>query len=301
VLPSGSGRYDSAMLKVAIRRLVPVRLRADLFRMRRLGLAKHVAYRRLERRARRRQVPMAGAPFDIGAPRPIVLPASTVHTVRSHWVDYGHAIKELDAFRRLAPGHRVLFDVGAAEGIFSAAFCALTDGSAWAFEPSPTMFRRLSELRSVNPGFDIRLHHTALGATAGVVLAREYTDGQFSAAGVGEGATREMPVAALDEFVLAHGTAPDFMKIDVEGMELAVVIGGRETLSEHVRTVVLEVHYDALAQRGEAMEDLERALWGAGFRLRNLDLDEIPSLRAYAEREPEVIPGYTIVIARKER
>jgi len=287
------------MLRTAVRRLVPAPVRAELFRVRRLGPSKYVAYTRLERRERRRQVPMAGAPFDIGAPTPIVLHASTVHTVRSHWVDYGHAIKELEAFRRLAPDHRLLFDVGAAEGIFSAAFCALTGRPAWAFEPSPVMFRRLSELLSMNPALDIRAHHTALGATAGVVRAREYTDGQFSAAGVGEGDTHEMRVATLDDFVRAHGTAPDFMKIDVEGMELAVVTGGRETLSEHVRTLVLEVHYDALAQRGEAMEDLERALREMGFGLWTLDFAEIPSLRAYAASEPEMVPGYTIVIARK--
>jgi FkbM family methyltransferase len=289
------------MLKAVIRRLVPVRVRAELFRLRRLGPSKYAAYTRLERRERRRQVPIAGAPFDIGAPTPIVLHVSTVHTVRSHWVDYGHAIKELYAFRRLAPEHRVLFDVGAAEGIFSAAFCALTGRPAWAFEPSPVMFGRLSELRRMNPTLDIRAHHIALGATAGMVRARAYTDGQFSAAGVGDDDGHEMPVASLDEFVRAHGTAPDFMKIDVEGMELAVVTGGRETLSEHVRTVVLEVHYDALRQRGEAMEDLEGALRDMRFGLWDLDFEEIPTLRAYAATEPEMVPGYTIVIARKRR
>ena len=289
------------MLKASVRSLVPAPARAELFRVRCLGASKYVAYKRLERRARRRQVPAAGEPFDVGAPTPIILHASTVHAVRSHWVEYGHPIKELMAFQRLAPEHRVLFDVGAAEGIFSAAFCALTGRPAWAFEPSPAMFQRLSDLRSSNPGLGINAHRVALGAEEGVVLAREYTDGQFSAAGVSEGDTQEMPVTTLDEFVRAHGTAPDLLKIDVEGMELAVVTGGRETLTEHVRTVVLEVHYDALAQRGETMEELERALRGAGFGLLSLDFDEIPSLATYAASEPEIIPGYTIVIARKRR
>jgi FkbM family methyltransferase len=287
------------MLKAAIKPLIPVRARSELFRLRRLGVFKYIEYTRLERAERRKPTPLPGKRFDIGAQSPIILHASTIPTVRSHWIDYGHAIKEFKAFKRLAPDHQVLFDVGAAEGIFSAAFCALTGRTAWAFEPSPVMFQRLSDLRALNPDLRILSFNTALGETVGRLRAREYTDGQFSAVGVQDRDEHDMPVATLDAVVEAHGTAPDLLKIDVEGMELAVLAGARETLKTSVKTMIIEVHYDALAERGETVEDLERTLAETGFGVWSLDFERITNLRTYVASEPEMIPGYTIVIARR--
>jgi FkbM family methyltransferase len=214
-------------------------------------------------------------------------------------MDSGHGIKELRAFRHLAPRHRVLFDVGAAEGIFSAAFCAMTGGLSKAFEPSPVMFRRLLDLRAVNRDLDIRAINTALGDTPGMLRARPYSDGQFSAVGDAGDDWSEMSVATLDDVVREDGTAPDLVKVDVEGMELAVVRGGSQTLATSVRTIFLEVHYDAMAQRGESPQDLQGALADLGFRLWSLDLVPIPDLAAYLGREREMVPGYAIVIGRK--
>src|SRR4051794_15158446 len=106
-----------------VRGLVPVPLREELYRARRLGLRKYLHYASVKRTARTRTPPKATGPFDIGAPVPIVLDESTVHTVTSHWVKAAQAIKELRAFRKLAPMHACFVDIGAAEGIFSAAFC----------------------------------------------------------------------------------------------------------------------------------------------------------------------------------
>jgi FkbM family methyltransferase len=228
-----------------------------------------------------------------------VLHDSTVHAVRSHWVDHGHSIRELAAFRRVAPEHARLFDVGAAEGIFSAAFCALTGRPAWAFEPSPEMFRRLGHLRAANPQLDIRPLHMALGEQAERRPVRQYSDGQYSAVGVTPSDRAEMDVTTLDAVVETHGAAPDLLKIDVEGMELAVLKGARETLAADVRTIVLEVHYDALAQRGETVGELEDVLADAGLELWSLGFERIPALGRYVRRERELIPGYTIVLARR--
>jgi FkbM family methyltransferase len=287
------------MLKSAIKPLVPARARFELFRLRRLGPAKYREYTRLERAARRVGGPSAGRPFDIGGRDPIVLHDSTVHAVRSHWVDYGHSIKELAAFKRLAPEHARLFDVGAAEGIFSAAFCVLTGRASWAFEPSPEMFRRLGHLRAVNPQLDIRPFHIALGERPERRAVRQYPDGQYSAVGVTPRDRAQMDVTTLDAVVEAHGVAPDLLKIDVEGMELAVLKGARATLAAHVRTIVLEVHYDALAERGETLGELGGVLADASFELWSLRFEPIPDLGRYVRRERELTPGYTIVLARR--
>ena len=282
-----------------LKKAIPPVLREKRYKLRRLGPARYAAYQRLERSARRKPLPAAGEPFDLrgGA---IVLHASTVHAVRSHWVDYGHGIEELNAFRRLAPEHDLFIDIGAAEGIFSGAFCALTGKPAWAFEPSPEMFERLTQMCLVNPGFSITRTNVALGAIAGTRQVKQYPDGQFS--GVGAPLAAEgMTVATLDEFADAHGLHPDFAKIDVEGMELDVLRGGERTLRRYVQTILLEVHYDMLHEGGQSMEQLQVVLDGYGFGLESLSGTAIDDLSEYARENPEQQPGYTIIVCRKSR
>lgn len=281
-----------------VKQLIPSRLREARFGLKRVGPARFVRYRRLERVARRRPAPRAGEPFDIGGAT-IVLHASTVRSVLSHWVEYGHGIQELHAFKRLAPGHRLLLDIGAAEGIYAAAFCSLTGQRAWAFEPSPQMFDRLQQLCRLNPDLSIEATNIALGASAGERSVRQYADGQFSAVGAPPGERDVMAVATLDAFVADHGLQPDMIKLDVEGMELDVLRGGQRTFREAVRTIVLEAHYELLGQLGHSMADLQAVLEDYGFRLESLDGARVDDLAGYARAHPELLPGYTIIVGRK--
>ncbi len=174
------------------RRILPTWLYAELHKQRRLGPKRYVQYTWLEQRQRRKPPPRAGAPFDICAPVPIMLHDSTVHGVRSHWVTSGQGIRELRAFRRIAPGHSMFLDIGAGAGIFSAAFCALTGNQACAFEPSPTMFGRLTALIDLNPSFKIAPFNLALGAVSGTQPVSSYADSQFRGIHEDERATETM-------------------------------------------------------------------------------------------------------------
>lgn len=281
-----------------LKKAIPTRLREARYKLKRLGPARFARYRRLERVERRKPPPRGGQPFDIGGGA-IVLHASTVHSVRSHWVEYGHGIQELHAFQRLAPGHRLMLDVGAAEGIYSAAFCSLTGRCAWAFEPSPEMFGRLEDLRCLNPNLAIDATNIALGASVGQRSVRQYTDGQFSGVGAAPGEHDIMSVTTLDAFIEGHGLEPDFAKIDVEGMELDVLRGGERTFRGTVRTIVLAEHYELLAQLGQSLAELQALLENYGFQLEALDGARVEDLAGYTRAQPELLPGYTIIVCRK--
>lgn len=287
------GRVETVTKRV-LRRVVPASGREFIHRIRRVGLRKAVAYRRLEHGRPR---PVAGEPFGLGDGHAFVVPESVVHAVASHWTDYGHSIRELEAFKRIRRGCSTFLDIGAAEGIFSAAFCALGSGTAWAFEPSPVMQERLQEVRAANPGLDIRLQEVALGESAGSLAVRRYSDGQFSAAG--EGKQSSMAVTTLDGFAREHGVRPDLVKIDVEGMELAVLRGAGDALAE-VKHILLEVHYGLFSPREQQTAELQRLVESLGLRLFTLEGRTIPDLHRYTEAEPEVIPGYTIVVCSRD-
>ncbi len=59
---------------------------------------------------------------------------------------------------------------------------------------------------------------------------------------------RQVDLVTLDTYTTDHSLAPDFLKIDVEGCELDVLLGARKIL-RHVRSLMVEVtyHHEAVA------------------------------------------------------
>jgi FkbM family methyltransferase len=265
--------------------------------VRRLGPRRYLRDAGLEYRQRLSRSVRAGEPFDIGATQPIVLHETTLPGVRSHWMASGQGIRELRAFKRIAPGHSTFLDVGAGSGLFAAAFCALTGGRAWAFEPSPIKFAELQALAAVNPSFDIAASQLALGASNGTCGARR--DGKLFRgvlrAPDGSDATDTMQVETLDGFVERLRITPTMAKVDVDGMELAVLRGGERTFREHVRALALEVHATWLPA-GESVEDVERAVCAAGFRIVTTEFKPIRSLARFVEIERGMHPGVVNVV-----
>jgi FkbM family methyltransferase len=242
-------------------------------------------------------VPRVDVPFDIGAPVPIILHESTIQAVRSHWVDAGQGMRELAAFRRVAPGYSTFLDIGAAQGIFSAAFCALTGGHAYAFEPSPSMFDELAALISVNPEFTTVPLKIALGAVAGVQGVQP-NGAQFRGVDSAEAITEMMTVETLDSFVGRNELTPDFIKIDVEGMELEVLRGGAETFNRSVDVIMLEIH-PGMLMRGEPVSDIQVLLDSFGFKLLTLDFAPISDLASHLGSGRRLLSPATNIVCAK--
>ncbi|HEY4452198.1 MAG TPA: FkbM family methyltransferase [Solirubrobacteraceae bacterium] len=271
-------------------------MRDEIYRLRVLGAGDY-ARNKWRHASGRAPVPRANVPFDIGAPVSIVLHESTLKAVRSHWVDHGQEMRELDAFRRLAPGHSTFLDIGAAQGIFSAAFCALTGGDAYAFEPSPSMFEELTALSGLNPQFHTTCLKFALGSVAGTQQAESH-GAQLRGVELGDGDSDRMVVETLDDFAGHRALSPDFVKIDVEGMELEVLRGGAETFSRLVEAIMLEVHPEML-MRGEAVSDVQALLERFGFKLFTLDFAPIASLASHMAGGRRLAPPSTNIVCAK--
>src|SRR5207248_9774412 len=67
-----------------------------------------------------------------------------------------------------------------------------------------------------------------------------------------------VPVVTIDGFCAREGIDPDFIKIDVEGWELAVLCGARETIRRRGRALALfvEMHPSAWPLLGTSRERL---------------------------------------------
>jgi FkbM family methyltransferase len=176
----------------------------------------------------------------------------------------------LDAY----PGGDLL-DVGAFHGWYSVLLApkAGAGDRFVSFEPNP---EALPMLRSVLA--DVHRHFPAVEMT---VIPEPVGDGRavsvswpmgaaghprFGEADAGEAGTS----LTIDTFVERHGLRPGLVKIDVEGAELSVLHGMRDTLAHHRPALLLEIHPDWQPEGVDAA-DVEAFVRDAGYDGRTFD------------------------------
>jgi len=176
----------------------------------------------------------------------------------------------------LRPGDGAI-DGGANFGVYTFLFSRLVGaaGEVHAFEPVPLTFRALRDavrrLRLPN----VRLHPVALSdrAGAGEMKSPAQAGGganlykSFLAEGGKEGRPgRAFPVrlVTLDDALPPSARPVRFVKIDVEGHELALIRGARRTLEAHRPALLIEVSRDPDDPESTGAE-LFRILEGLGY------------------------------------
>ncbi|MDB4303306.1 FkbM family methyltransferase [Desulfosarcina sp.] len=132
-------------------------------------------------------------------------------------------------------------DVGANVGLFAASLFGMFQKFV-CFEPSPTSFGALAENCALNPDVECELHHVGVGDEKGDLFFLE--ESEFSTCGRfveqdGEYTTK-IPVDTLDH-ILSNRYDSLIMKIDVEGFEEKVFLGGDQLFtSQRVKLVMFE-------------------------------------------------------------
>lgn len=177
--------------------------------------------------------------------------------------------------RFLQPGMTFL-DAGAHEGLYAlfASRCVGSTGLVLAFEPSAREFARLEGNVALNGLENVRLFRTALAdrdATGDLLIAGPEHSGQnrlgeFSGRNPAEQPREHVPVRRLDG-LLAEGLLArlDFLKIDVEGAEAALLSGAEATLRRFRPLLLVEIH-EALRNRGSAGAETLLLLNSLGYR-----------------------------------
>lgn len=144
----------------------------------------------------------------------------------------------------------VVFDIGAHIGYFTVLMSqAVGDsGRVFAFEPRPLNQRFLRRHISVNGCTNVEVLNVSVGDRSGPARLETRTGtgtGHVSATG-----NIEVAMVSVDSLVdSGRLPAPTFLKIDVEGGEMAVLQGALHTLERHRPRMVLATHGDEIDQR----------------------------------------------------
>lgn len=187
--------------------------------------------------------------------------------------------------RLCLPGSTVL-DIGANIGAhtFHLAKKVGETGRVIAFEPTTYAFTKLYRNMLLNNFNNVRLERMALSDTSGVMELA------FNSSWRSEGSElppvqEAMLLMTLDEYMRRYAVGRvDLIKLDVDGYEVKILRGGKETIAKYRPHIVTELCAYALQQQGETVMNLLHFLSALGYRFFGEQtyelLEDLPSIAA---------------------
>jgi FkbM family methyltransferase len=188
------------------------------------------------------------------------------------------------------PTIHTLVDVGANHGRWTeSALTCVSPETAVLLEPEPNAFQTLTS--KFQGRSNVRLHNTVAGETPGVIdFHVTASDDLSSVLTPNESLTRtlgdhssvqakiERDVRPLDD-LLDDLVEISFLKVDVQGFELPVLRGAKETLKK-TRFLLIEMNYFTKYEGGSDFTAVHQHLTDAGFQLRDFSEPAVVNGRA---------------------
>lgn len=191
--------------------------------------------------------------------------------------------KSLLYFMRLLGSGDVCLDIGANIGALtlSMAHRVGPSGRVIAFEPGPLLFNRLLENLSFSHIRNVEAHQFGLSDESGMLYWRlETGDNSGNAMLSARDGEVVVRVERLDDCASVTSlTRLDFIKIDVEGMELQVITGGLKTIQRHLPTMLMETLLTGRPEDDQKIELLLDTLSNLGYESWEIDVPEKDLLR----------------------
>ena len=170
----------------------------------------------------------------------------------------------------LKPDH-VCFDVGANVGYFTLLMASrVTAGEIHSFEPIPFCYHMLSCSIHLNGFANVITNNCAVGEIDGEATFYISGDSAFSSM-IPHAEARRLTVAvtSIDKYVRSRNIKKiDFLKIDVEGAELQVVLGATELLADQVRRpglIMMEIGIDGAGKISDSSIEVIRFMRNHGY------------------------------------
>jgi len=185
---------------------------------------------------------------------------------------------------------KTVYDVGGFVGILTLFFAkSVGNGRVVTFEPNPENYERICE--------HVRMNHSTNVEVIKVGIGRERTVGVlwFNPAYPAQGSFRqsiqkrimrdrtsksiETVVDSIDNQIALNSLPkPDFVKIDVEGLEFDVLLGMAETIKQYGPSIYVELHSAGGIEKAENAYEVVRLLEGYRYSLYHVESGKAISL-----------------------
>ena len=171
-----------------------------------------------------------------------------------------------------------IYDVGAFHGLLTLFFASRAKAVV-CFEPNTQNRKRLMENLTLNRIENVEVRKVGVGSrceTRGMVWGPLMPGGASVDGKTVEGLLRvgvetvveEITIVTLDEEIFqASLSAPDFIKIDIEGWEIEALRGARKTLEVYKPTLFLEMHGETMREKRRKVAEIVAFLWELDYRL----------------------------------
>ncbi len=188
----------------------------------------------------------------------------------ARWSRYYEGDYEPETFRffheNLKAGNTLL-DIGGHIGLFAVVTAKLvgSGGKVFSFEPTPFTRGVLQQVVDLNQCSEIvEVRGEAVSSKRGETVFFDTGDTISNANSLVKTARSktEIPITliSVDEFVKERGLKVDCLKIDVEGAEMDVLTGARETFLDHRPVARLGLHPQFIVQNSQSLDDIWRIL-----------------------------------------
>lgn len=195
----------------------------------------------------------------------------------------------------------VLIDVGASTGCYSLLAAHHPGLTVYAFEPVPLTAEVLRENVRLN-GLEDRVHVYQMAVSnyngMGVLHSVKAWGGSGISMIDGTPAWHKdcdhlpIPVTTLDTFCAAHNIAPDFIKIDIEGNEKAVLHGARRTIETYQPRMLFEYSQENINQYGYKAHELVTMVESWGYVWQNPEGNDLYCIhRDWDKKDRKGIPA----------
>ena len=186
------------------------------------------------------------------------------------WSRYYEANYEPETFKffreNLKQGNTVL-DIGGHIGLFAVFTASLVgpEGKVFTFEPTPFTRDVLQQVIDLNGcGTIVEVRREAVSSAVGKAMffdtGDEISNSNSLVKTSRSKAEIEVPLTTVDAFAAERNLRVHCIKIDVEGAELGVLKGARNTFLDQRPVARLGLHPSFIAQNGHSLEEIWQVL-----------------------------------------
>ncbi len=203
-----------------------------------------------------------------------------------YWTGF-HEFNEMRFLNRFLAEDFTFVDVGANQGEY-AVFAArrLSNGRVLAFEPTSFFYERLVHNAEQNGLVNVQCFQLGLSDSFGEALIYYNSNNSANHEGLaslfpvsGEGGTETIRMTTLDEIVRQHKVSRvDFIKVDVEGAEWAVLKGAEQVLRKFRPGLMVELNKETAGKAGYAVDDMIAWLESLGYHGYGIARDQLVPL-----------------------